>query len=359
MRQEFSLNLQALEQRLAQFGRFAESPPPQPPTGNRRDAIGDHPIGRMLHASLGEVLPGARILDWEVQPSGVVGRAEADRLVYRFRADAHAIAYRPAWDGLNEAQWEARSDGFLAARDPQAQPQHRQDFRGVRFQQKRTKRQCSRGYGCGAACIAMGKECRITPTSALSKQRLRQLQVLAREGDPRMQALEAQVQGARNQQAGVLREERQVNTLRQMLQDPKVAAMVRSGKVPDSTSQTSGPKAPLAGTVQVVAPGQIEVDPKRFQYKIVSNAAGEVGSLRDVRKWDDNLAGVISVWQDPGDGKTYVVNGHNRLGLAKRQGVEGVTVRYLKAANAKEARAIGALQNIAEGQGTEVDAAKS
>jgi hypothetical protein len=212
----------------------------------------------------------------------------------------------------------------------------------------------------------MAKECRITPASSVSKQRLRQLQVLASEGDPRAKALAAQVQGVRHQQAGALREERQVNTLRRMLQDPKVAAMVRSGRISLHPAETanksdptpSGKAKSLAGMVSEVAPGQIEVDPQRFQYKIVSNAAGEVGSLRDVRKWDDNLAGVISVWQDPADGKTYVVNGHNRLGLAKRQGVKSVTVRYLRAANAKDARAIGALQNIAEGQGTEVDAAK-
>jgi hypothetical protein len=110
--------------------------------------------------------------------------------------------------------------------------------------------------------------------------------------------------------------------------------------------------------VAVVAPDSIEVDPKRFQFKLHSSASGEVGSLAGIKKWDDNLAGVISVWQDPADGKTYVVNGHNRLALAKRMAAESVTIRYLKAANANEARAIGAMQNIAQGQGSSVDAAK-
>ena len=325
----------------------------QASTQERHDAITD-PIGRLLLLSLGEVLPGARVLDWHVQPSGIIGRAAAEGLVYCFRTDANQIAYRPAWPDLTEAQWEARSSGFLLIRNPE----QRQDFKGVRFQQKRSRRQCSKGYGCGSACIALAKECRITPASAISKQRLSALQTLVREGDPRAQAMAAQVAGARLQQAGSVRDQRQVDRLRKMLQDPEVAAMVRSGRIPGGPGNSPVNDAPLAGTVQVVSPSQINVDPKRFQYKIVSNAAGEVGSLRDVRKWDDNLAGVISVWQDPANGKTFVVNGHNRLGLARRQGVEGVTVRYLKAANATEARAIGAMQNIAEGQGTEVDAAK-
>jgi predicted ABC-type ATPase len=344
-------DLLLLEQRLARFGCLSSIV--QASTQERHDAITD-PIGRLLLLSLGEVLPGARVLDWDVQSSGIIGRAAAEGLVYRFRTDANEIAYRPAWPNLTEAEWETRSSGFLLIRNPE----QRQDFKGVRFHQKRSRRQCSKGYGCGSACIALAKECRITPASAISKQRLSALQTLVREGDPRAQAMAAQVAGARLQQAGSVRDQRQVDRLRKMLQDPEVAAMVRSGRIPGGRGNSPVNDAPLAGTVQVVVPSQINVDPKRFQYKIVSNAAGEVGSLRDVRKWDDNLAGVISVWQDPANGKTFVVNGHNRLGLARRQGVEGVTVRYLKAANAKEARAIGAMQNIAEGQGTEVDAAK-
>jgi hypothetical protein len=54
----------------------------------------------------------------------------------------------------------------------------------------------------------------------------------------------------------------------------------------------------------------------------------------------------------------YVVNGHNRLDLARRHGAEKVTVRFLDSANAADARAKGALTNIAEGRGTSLDAAK-
>src|SRR6185295_2442175 len=61
---------------------------------------------------------------------------------------------------------------------------------------------------------------------------------------------------------------------------------------------------------------------------------------------------------DPNDRKTYVVNGHHRLEMAQRLEAPDLTVRYLKADNAQDARTKGALINIAEGRGDSVDAAK-
>jgi hypothetical protein len=280
-------------------------------------------------------------------------------LVYQFRVDGEAVRFRPAWDVETDATWAARSEGFLAARG------HRLDFRDTRAKgQSATKRRCTTGYGCGATCISVNKECVIRAASAMGKERLRRLQELVSQGDPNAGKLQATVQAGRNQKAKGLQEGRQVERLRAMLQDPAVAQMVRSGKVPAATAAAPGPglggpgPGGLAGTVAVVAPDSIAVDPKRFQFKLNSSASGEVGSLAGIKKWDDNLAGVISVWQDPANGKTYVVNGHNRLALAKRMAAESVTIRYLKAANANEARAIGAMQNIAQGQGSSVDAAK-
>jgi ParB-like chromosome segregation protein Spo0J len=120
------------------------------------------------------------------------------------------------------------------------------------------------------------------------------------------------------------------------------------------------PAKSKAGTVETISPDGIEVDPKRFQYKIIgaTTKSGEVGSLSGVKAYNPDLAGIIQVWQDPTDGKTYVVNGHNRLALAKKLGAEEVTVRYLNVKDAGEARAVGALTNIAEGRGDALDAAK-
>ncbi len=114
-----------------------------------------------------------------------------------------------------------------------------------------------------------------------------------------------------------------------------------------------------AASVQDVKPDSIHFDPERFQYKLHADAGtGAVGSLAGVKKFDPELGGVLQVWKDPANGKTYVVNGHNRLDLAKRLGAETVSVRHVKAADAMEARSKGALTNIAEGRGTSTDAAE-
>lgn len=105
-------------------------------------------------------------------------------------------------------------------------------------------------------------------------------------------------------------------------------------------------------------PADIEADPQRFQYKAGTDEAGAGELLKDVRKYDPELGGQILVWKDPTNGKTYVINGHHRLELAKRTGAGAVTVRYIEAADAQTARMKGALANIAEGRGTSIDAAK-
>jgi 2'-5' RNA ligase len=101
----------------------------------------------------------------------------------------------------------------------------------------------------------------------------------------------------------------------------------------------------------------LHLDPRRFQYKLNTDSSGVTNLLKG-SKWNDDLSGVVSVWKDPKDGKTYVVNGHHRAQLAKARGVDSIPVRMLDAADANEARSIGALQNIAEGRGTPIDAAK-
>jgi tape measure domain-containing protein len=114
----------------------------------------------------------------------------------------------------------------------------------------------------------------------------------------------------------------------------------------------------LMGGLARIKRTSINLNPRELQYKAGSNERGEVGSLKGVEKWDDNIAGVLSVWKDPSDGKTYVVNGHNRLGLAEKLDVDELNVRYIDAKTIEEARRIGAMENIAAGAGTAIDAAK-
>ena len=106
--------------------------------------------------------------------------------------------------------------------------------------------------------------------------------------------------------------------------------------------------------------GQIAVDPQRFQFKQGVDREGvQVGnSLEGVSKWDSTAEGRIQVWEDPADGRYYVVNGHNRLAKAKELGIPTLPVEELIAKTPQQARAIGAASNIKAGSGTAFDAAK-
>ena len=114
------------------------------------------------------------------------------------------------------------------------------------------------------------------------------------------------------------------------------------------------------GRVKTLNTDLIEADPARFQYKMVqtNTKTGEVGSLAGSESWNPDAGNGIHVWKDPADNKVYVVNGHNRLAHAKKLGVKDIGVMFLNAKDAREARAQGAILNIAEGRGTSMDAAK-
>lgn len=115
---------------------------------------------------------------------------------------------------------------------------------------------------------------------------------------------------------------------------------------------------PLAAVYQVPI-GALHCDPRRFQYKLIqTDKLGSTNSLGGVTVWDENLSGTLLVWRDSSDGLVYVVNGHNRLSKALSLGVPSLKCEFIQAENAQEARAVGALKNIAEGNGSIVDAAK-
>jgi hypothetical protein len=112
--------------------------------------------------------------------------------------------------------------------------------------------------------------------------------------------------------------------------------------------------------VQLFDVNAIQVDPGRFQFKDNINAQGQQkgNSLEGVSRWSTDAEGVVQVWTDPANGQTFVVNGHNRLAKAKELGVPSIRVEELPAATAEQARAMGAISNIADGKGTVFDAAK-
>ena len=116
--------------------------------------------------------------------------------------------------------------------------------------------------------------------------------------------------------------------------------------------------------ITTMRPEELFTDAKTFQYKEAADTDGVSVKLRDVKQWDPDLAGVAYVWERA-DGRRFIVDGHQRLALAKRmqaegqepvllvkfwREVDGFTPRYMRLAAAKK--------NIAEDSGTAVDAAR-
>ena len=96
--------------------------------------------------------------------------------------------------------------------------------------------------------------------------------------------------------------------LRQLLGDALEAGL---DALADGLAAATAP----GGPVRMVAPGDLLIDPRRFQFRqSVVNLSGTDGRLRDACRWNQALAGVLLVWPDPG-GRLALVDGH-RLALA-------------------------------------------
>lgn len=110
---------------------------------------------------------------------------------------------------------------------------------------------------------------------------------------------------------------------------------------------------------------ELSVDPARFQYKVVGidSSTGVTSEYADAKTYQPDLAGALLAWHDPADGKNYVINGHHRFEIAQRSPTHDrwggeMLVRFIDAQDEKEARARGAIANIADKKGTATDAAK-
>jgi len=104
----------------------------------------------------------------------------------------------------------------------------------------------------------------------------------------------------------------------------------------------------------------LSVNAPLFQYKDGVNAQGQQkgNSLEGVTKWNPDVEQTNLVWDNPADGKTYMINGHNSLAKAKELGIPTIPTKTIFANTPGEARLIGAKANIASGGGTAFDAAK-
>jgi len=269
------------------------------------------------------------VLDFEVGNKNIIkGRfKDASRpRVFEFEI-GDSVSFKPfTWkrtdSDVDPMAWEEFSKGYTYRYD------------AVKTTRKEKPKCGNTSYNCGKACISLNKNCKSDPPDKPSQEKIDKVKAMA--GGFK----EAQDDPTKRQEKNKL--------------TPKPA-----GKWDDAASRLGAGQV-LSSGIAEADPSKIQVDPKRFQYKIIGEQtkSGEVGSLSGVKTWDSNLGGILQVWQDPKDGGVYVVNGHNRLALAKKLNAESVTVKLIDAKSPEEARAIGALTNIAEGRGNAQDAAK-
>jgi hypothetical protein len=135
----------------------------------------------------------------------------------------------------------------------------------------------------------------------------------------------------------------------------------RPDAVPDEGYDYSSPVPYVAETLK---PDQVTTNAALMQYKSGGDENGVTDALRGVDQWNPILSQQILVWE-PKEGGRVVVDGHQRVGLAKRLSAEGqdidlpaLVVREADGITAEQARVLGALRNIANGTGTLLDNAK-
>ena len=154
----------------------------------------------------------------------------------------------------------------------------------------------------------------------------------------------------------LLQLQNQASNLQAALEGRRKQALRLIGESPISNAKEQFQSGTLS--IDRLPPDDIKVDPTRFQYKQMRDSeTGSTRSLKEQTEYRELVAGALDVWVDPNDGNTYVVNGHNRLDLAKRTKVPDVAVNYLQVETAQEAKLLGAMLNIADDRGTNYDAA--
>ena len=83
--------------------------------------------------------------------------------------------------------------------------------------------------------------------------------------------------------------------------------------IPDDINQATN----LGGIVDEFNPRDINVDAKTFQFKEGGDIYGVTDRLEGVTEFDPIKAGMITVYEYA-DGRLFIADGHQRLGLAKR-----------------------------------------
>jgi hypothetical protein len=122
----------------------------------------------------------------------------------------------------------------------------------------------------------------------------------------------------------------------------------------------------LGGVLYAFDPRDIGVDARTFQFKGGGDEFGVTDRLQFITEWDPQLAGVVTVYEYA-DGRLFVADGHQRVGLARRLMAQnpdlniqlyGYRLREIDGITPEQAMISAAITNIAQGTGSIIDAAK-
>ena len=129
-------------------------------------------------------------------------------------------------------------------------------------------------------------------------------------------------------------------------------------EVPTTTKERVSKLLSSDATTETVKVEDINVDPDTYQFKGDVDERGVTKPLTGDYK--PGLSQPLILHQRL-DGTLYVADGHHRLDLAKRNGVQEVSAVILKESDGftpADVRVYAALRNLSQGRGTSIDAAK-
>ena len=154
--------------------------------------------------------------------------------------------------------------------------------------------------------------------------------------------------------------------LTRMIDDSKPLTIGPMPKTPVNEAAVKAEKAEidnLQGFKTTYKPNEIEFDAAAFQYKSGGDIEGLLPKLKNVKVWDEMSSGNIIVYEFK-DGRKVIVDGHQRLGLAKKLQKEGQDIELsayvFREANGivpEQAKIKGVVVNLRNGTGTAIDAA--
>ena len=152
--------------------------------------------------------------------------------------------------------------------------------------------------------------------------------------------------------------------------DPPITRTAPDVRPFDPNAPTQTPivsRQPQPGDYEMVDAAALKTDAKVYQHKSGADEAGVIDKLRRVEAWDET-SGKLSplLIHERLDGSRYVVDGHQRAGLAKRLLREGkpvpplpaIVVREANGVTPEMARRMGALHNLRTGSAEPMDIAK-